>query len=894
MPSAPPVPGALQSGQSMSAFERLWQRLDPRRRLAARLLLALFLSFALPGALLVFLLDRRLAAVEESARERVAAARVAQETMRLEQDAEIRAQSIERGARLAEETAWQLASAAGLILAEGGAARAGKLPPPDAHGHIWNPAPGASSLGYLSLPRSGEAAARRDLAASEALEPMMAGARARLPAIRSVSLWTASGALRVSPWMDLHEGIRQSEGALESFVFNRQAGFPAVPPPGGDHPVWQNASAGPSMTKETRFVSLFVPVRARGGALLGAVALDIDPRRYVAQAVDRGGLPGDLWFSVDAQGHALVMPARAGELLGWKGGSSERLGDSSNPERIRLTAAALDSDRSLGNYRFRGKDLRVATARSRSTGWIFAEGLSEDRLARLGADLDPAIETRVRELRREALLVFGLLLLFVLAVVLWAARRISAPVLRLMRAAEGIGSGREVAIGDQGSADEIGRLAVAIDRMGRRVERRVETLHRLHGLLRAAHPTANLAEVQARASEAIAAFTGAERVWFLFHDPDTNRLEAAWPGWNLTEELAGELSVSVDRPSIASMVFKSGEIHVSNDLERDPYSDRRLRALERASNAIFAPLKTEGKTIGVVAATNRPGGFGAEEADALTMFADAASLLLQNARLYATLTGTVEELQRASRLKDQFLQNVNHELRTPLTSIVGWTDLFDEDPIEPQTLQRGLRQIRQSSRLLLALIDDLLDLARLDRGTLTLDWKAVALPDIIGRTIETVRLMAEARGIRLLQAPLPEEVASVRADPLRLQQILWNLLVNAIKFTPRFGRIIVRVEREAERFLVSVEDDGAGIPPGELPHIFERFRQVDGSATRRHPGMGIGLSLARNLVELHGGTIWAESTLGQGSRFTFSLPVRPLRRSEESVAAGLEDPEADA
>jgi signal transduction histidine kinase len=114
-------------------------------------------------------------------------------------------------------------------------------------------------------------------------------------------------------------------------------------------------------------------------------------------------------------------------------------------------------------------------------------------------------------------------------------------------------------------------------------------------------------------------------------------------------------------------------------------------------------------------------------------------------------------------------------------------------------------------------------------------------------------------------------MTSVRADPLRLQQILWNLLANAIKFTSRHGRVILRVDREPERYLISVEDDGIGIPESELPHIFERFRQVDGSATRRHPGMGIGLALARSLVELHGGTIWAESP-GRGSRFTFSLP----------------------
>ena len=484
-------------------------------------------------------------------------------------------------------------------------------------------------------------------------------------------------------------------------------------------------------------------------------------------------------------------------------------------------------------------------------------------------------------LRRDVAILFGVLLVLVFGAVLWISRRISEPIARLIRAAEEMGRGRDVGTGSEESQDELARLATVIDRMGRRVERRVETLHRLHGLLRTAHPTAELAEVQARATEAIAAFTGAERVWFFFHDPDTNRLEAAWPGWNVSQELVSALTVSADRPSIAGMVFRTGEIHVSNDLRRDPYAHGELDPLENVSNAIFAPLKTEGKMIGVVAAANRPGGFGPEEADALVMFADAASLLIQNARLYRTLSGTVGELQRASRLKDHFLQNVNHELRTPLTSIVGWTDLFESDPIEPQTLQRGLRQIRQSSRLLLALIDDLLDLARLDRGTLTLESRMVALPDILGRTIETVRLMADARGVTLLQAPLPEEMSSLRADPLRLQQILWNLLVNAIKFTPRFGRVVVRVEREPERYLVSVEDDGAGIPEAELAHVFERFRQVDGSATRRHPGMGIGLSLARELVELHGGTIWAESAVGKGSRFTFSLPIRGWRRTDE-------------
>jgi signal transduction histidine kinase len=176
------------------------------------------------------------------------------------------------------------------------------------------------------------------------------------------------------------------------------------------------------------------------------------------------------------------------------------------------------------------------------------------------------------------------------------------------------------------------------------------------------------------------------------------------------------------------------------------------------------------------------------------------------------------------------------------------------------------------------LIDDLLDLARMERGTLALALSPVSLADVVNRSIETVRLMAEGRGVVLILAPLPETMPAVRADPLRLQQVLWNLLANAIKFTPRHGRVIVRLEREPERYLVSVEDDGIGIPDNELAHVFERFRQADGSTTRRHSGMGIGLTLARSLVELHGGMIWADSQSGHGSRFTFSLPIAPPDR----------------
>ena len=487
-------------------------------------------------------------------------------------------------------------------------------------------------------------------------------------------------------------------------------------------------------------------------------------------------------------------------------------------------------------------------------------------------------ELQSAEFRRDLALAFLLLIAVALVAAFIATRRFAAPIADLVRAAEEIGQGRPVALPQQPEQDELGRLAVALNRAGHRVERRVETLRRLHSLLRQEYQAAELPEILARSTEAIAAFTRAERVWFFLHDRQSNRLQAAWPAWNLGEEAAAKLQVPAGARSLASQVFRSGEVSIANDLERGPSADPALVGVAPASNAILCPLKTETESLGVVVATNRPGGFGQEEADALTSFADAASLLIRNARLYATLRGTVEELRRASRLKDHFLQNVNHELRTPLTSIVGWTDLLEEQAVGEETLRRGLRQSRQSARVLLALIDDLLDLARTDRGTLSLNLATVSLSDVVHRAMDTVRLMAESKGVVLILAPLPGSMPAVRADALRLQQILWNLLANAIKFTPRHGRVIVRVEREPESYLVSVEDDGIGISGNELPHVFDRFRQADGSTTRRHPGMGIGLALARSLVELHGGTIVADSDPGRGSRFTFSLPIPPAER----------------
>ena len=816
-------------------FERLWRRFDPRTSLAARLLLASFLAFLLPAVVFIFLVQHRLANLQSASAKEVAAVRVTEASIRMAQDATFRAEWIQRRAQVAEEAAWSLAAAAGVL-------------------------------------------ADRPEASGDSLALLMDETRRRRPSIRSIRLETGTGSPVASPAAD-PRGVRRDPADLGR--------FPEARPASGDRALWVEGHSGSDASGSAPAPTVSVPVRDAAGKLVGVVALEVDARRYVAEAMEGWQAPGDFWFATDSDGHAVSMTPRAGAVLGWSGAEGQSLSDAPSNELRRLAVRSRGSTRSSEEYQVDGKPVRIASARVGTTGWIFYEGMSHEILDTIRGEAAAAFPpASLSLLRRDVLLLSVLLLPVVFVVIGIVSQRVSAPVSQLVRVAEDIGRGVPVKVPGAEKADELGRLAAALDTMGKRVSRRVETLRRLHQFSRTAYRMTDVREVLARSAQAIASFTNAERVFFYLYDRNTHRLEAALPAFNLTEDIASQLKISVDARSIAGMVFRTGEPYCSNDLARDPYASPELGKLLGATSGVYAPLKTEEETLGVAVAFNRAEGFGQEEVDAMTSFADLASLLVRNARLYSTVTGTIDELRRASRLKDHFLQNVNHELRTPLTAIVGWTDLFEEGDVDEPTLRRGIRQIRQSARVLLALIDDLLDLARLDRGALTLDLKPIFLSEVVQRSVDTVRMMAEARGVVLMVAPLPEPMAPVRADALRLQQVLWNLLANAIHFTPSQGRIVVRVEREPERYLVSVEDDGIGIPESELAHVFERFRQVDGSATRGHAGMGIGLALARSLVELHGGTIWVSSVVGQGSRFTFAIPIRGAeRRSGDSSGA---------
>jgi len=236
------------------------------------------------------------------------------------------------------------------------------------------------------------------------------------------------------------------------------------------------------------------------------------------------------------------------------------------------------------------------------------------------------------------------------------------------------------------------------------------------------------------------------------------------------------------------------------------------------------------------------------------------------------LRASEAELQRANRAKDEFLATLSHELRTPMTSIMGWSQMLDDDDVDPATVDSGLEAIRKSAKIQAQLIDDLLDVSRITAGKMRLDRKPAELRGAVAAAVDTVRAVADAKGVTLHADFAPGVM--VEGDPHRLQQIVWNLLSNAVKFTPAGGDVFVTLREENAEAVIEVRDTGQGIEPAFMPHLFERFRQADSSTTRAHMGLGLGLAIVRHLVELHGGTVSAESGgPGRGSKFRVRLPV---------------------
>ena len=274
----------------------------------------------------------------------------------------------------------------------------------------------------------------------------------------------------------------------------------------------------------------------------------------------------------------------------------------------------------------------------------------------------------------------------------------------------------------------------------------------------------------------------------------------------------------------------------------------------------------------------------------ITGVAAQAAVAIDNARLYEKVRSAAEErdqllqAERAARsdaerinlIKDEFLATLSHELRTPLSAILGWSQVLTMGNVAEQELREGLEAIERNARIQTGLIEDLLDMSRIISGKIRLDVQWAELAPIVESAVESVRPSAEAKGIRLRKI-LDPLAGPVAGDPTRLQQVVWNLLTNAIKFTPKGGSVDVMLERVDSHLEITVHDSGIGIKPEFLPMVFERFRQADASTTRAFGGLGLGLSIVKNLVELHGGSIRAR-VLGK-DREPHSSSVCRWRRS---------------
>jgi len=286
-----------------------------------------------------------------------------------------------------------------------------------------------------------------------------------------------------------------------------------------------------------------------------------------------------------------------------------------------------------------------------------------------------------------------------------------------------------------------------------------------------------------------------------------------------------------------------------------------------------------GRNLGLIQLSDRhEGDFTAEDEAILVQLARLAAVAIENARLMA-------ESQAANRAKDEFLAVMSHELRTPLTAVLGWTQMLRNQKDNAAIREKGLEVIERNARSLAQLIEDVLDVSRILTGKLTLHRKAVELATVVQAAVEVVRPRAEQKRVALAVVVGPG-AGQVTGDPGRLQQVFWNLLANAVKFTPEGGAVEVRLERGETEWRVRVKDTGQGIHADALPHLFERFWQADGSSTREHGGLGLGLAIVRHLVELHGGAVEAESAgLGQGATFTVRLPVPAVLPDAERAAS---------
>ncbi len=853
--------------RSAAVLERL-SSFDPRSSLGARLALV-SLPFLLVPVAVWGVLSVRLA----SRSERQLTAIVETEAIR-QGRAELQRAADQRREDL-EEKAWEALG----VLSEAVQATGAALSAPAGLAGPKEELDDEAGRPYLARRREGSGAAvsRRygltpaalsDLAATRTLEGRFTGLMAGHRLISAIFVTTSSGVLRAVPWQDLSR-LFATRSLPPDFAFTTR--WPAVLPPGGTADRRRVEWTRPYLDVylgRGQIVSALAPVYGPDGRLRAEVGIDFALEEFFRRGVLQADPEGTEYVFTRDGGVRAIYVSRPGEA---EGGAAAR--------RVEALAALVGAAGGDGPRDTTvdpdGEELLASFRPLTAVRWTYVRTLPVSAVrAAVVARLAPVFEKAHERRVRDAVLALALLPIVAAGVVLMTRRAVS-PLRRAARYADAVAAGSAPEdLPEAGRRDEVGRLASALVALDRRVRRRIRSMQGAHDLAVGASLRTAPEETSARLARAAAELVGATKAFVYAWEPDSRRLVASRPGYGVADDRLRGLVLGPSDHGLAPLAFESGETFVSNAPFADPKVSlplARLVGLDR--NAVFVPLRTDAGPVGVLVVLDKPADLDEEDVAALETLADEGALLLRNARLFDELQGSYDRLRDANRNRDHFIQNVNHELRTPLTAILGWSEILAEDEPDRATVATAVEQIRRSAEFLQALISDLLDLSRVEEGLARIERAPADLGRLVRDAVEPAAVMAEGRGIALhVSAPGPSEVV-VPLDGLRMRQVLWNLVHNAVKFTHKGGRIDVDARREADAVVLRVSDDGVGVDPADLPFIFDRFRQGDGSTTRAWRGTGIGLTLAKGYVELHGGTIGVESRPGRGTLFTVRIPV---------------------
>jgi signal transduction histidine kinase len=494
-----------------------------------------------------------------------------------------------------------------------------------------------------------------------------------------------------------------------------------------------------------------------------------------------------------------------------------------------------------------------------------------------------SVETAQRTLI-GVLVLLGLCLVAVITFLSYrTARSITVPLGNLANAAQRIEAGDLAARVQQVSAHEIGTLERAFDTMAASLYERERAQREYLDEVRAVNEVA----------DAVVGVTDAERIFARSLDRMVSLLNADGGAIVIREDPPGAPPGSGGRLNAPATLGIAPEMAVTLAMRvlvrSEADADRiRLSAVSAGELRFVAhvPLSARGRTIGLLSAYfHEQRELTDTQARALRTIARLVSVANENADLVGELRVNNLQLERANRLKSEFLASVSHELRTPMNAIIGYTKLMLDGLDGEMTAQQqtDLFRVAQAADNLLGLINGLLDLAKIEAGKMELNVEEVNINDVTDEALELVRPHAGEKGLEV-RATIPATLPNVWADRARVRQVLANMLANAVKFTER-GTVSVTATSAEGWVTVSVSDTGVGISPEAQAYVFDEFRQADSSTTRKYGGTGLGLAISKRLVTLHGGRIWVDSEVGRGSTFHFTLPIR-VRAGSETALVG--------